>query len=64
MERPDQALADDGLEVLQSGVAEDVEGLGQNGMAKLDQGVLVGMRPGIVEREGLGFEVGQMAGEG
>jgi hypothetical protein len=33
-------------------------------MAKLDQGVFVRVRPGIVEKESLGFEVGEMAGEG
>ena len=63
VKRPDQGLADDGLEVLQCGVAENIEGLGQDGMAKLDQGVFVRVGPRIIQGERLGFKVGQMAGE-
>ena len=64
MKRPDQGLADDGLEVLERGLAKDIEGLGQHGMAKLEQGVFVRMGPRVVQGERLGFEVGQVTGEG
>ncbi len=64
MERPDQGLADQGLEVLQGAVPDDVEHLVHEAVAELEQGVFRRMRPRVLENEGLGFVVGQAIGGG
>ena len=44
-------------------VAEDVERFGQDRVAKLEQSVFRRMGAGIIQGQGLGFEMGQVAGE-
>jgi hypothetical protein len=64
MEGADQRLAEDRLNILERGVAHEVEKFGHAGLAQLDQGRLRRMRPHVLERRGLDVERGVGGREG